>query len=45
MSRLPARIGEDGRIKTGLVYDQSWLNKSRISVAWVSANIWAQGSI
>ena len=39
------RIVEDGRIKAGLVYDESRLNKSRISVAWVSANTWALGSI
>jgi hypothetical protein len=39
------RIVEDGRIKAGLVYDESRLNTSRISVAWVSANTWAQGSI
>jgi hypothetical protein len=28
-----------------LVYDESRLNKSRISVSWVSANTWALGSI
>jgi hypothetical protein len=39
------RIVEDGRIKAGLVYDESRLNKSRISVAWVSANTWVNGSI
>lgn len=39
------RIVEDGRIKAGLVYDESRLNKSRISVAWVSANTWGPGSI
>jgi len=39
------RIIEDGQIKAGLVYDQSKLNKSRVSVAWVSANTWAFGSI
>jgi len=39
------RIIQDGRIKAGLVYDQSKLNKYRISVAWVSANSWALGSI
>jgi hypothetical protein len=39
------RIVEDGRIKAGLVYDESRLNKSRINVAWVSANTWALGSI
>jgi hypothetical protein len=32
------RVVEDGRIKAGLVYDESRLNKSRISVVWVSAN-------
>jgi hypothetical protein len=39
------RIAEDGRIRSGLVYDQSRLNTSRISVTWVSANTWAWGSI
>lgn len=39
------RIVEDERIKAGLVYDESRLNTSRISVAWVSANSWAWGSI
>lgn len=39
------RIIEDERIKAGLVYDESRLNKSRISVAWVSANTWGLGSI
>jgi hypothetical protein len=39
------RIIEDGRLKAGLVYDESRLNRSRISVAWVSANTWALGSI
>jgi hypothetical protein len=39
------RIIEDGRIKSGLIYDQSVLNRSRISVAWLSANTWASGSM
>jgi len=39
------RIIEDGRIKAGLVYDESRLNESRISVTWVSANTWNLGSI
>jgi hypothetical protein len=39
------RIIEDRRVKAGLVYDESRLNTSRISVAWVSANTWALGSI
>jgi hypothetical protein len=39
------RIIEDGRIKSGLIYDQSVLNRSRISVAWLSANTWANGSM
>jgi hypothetical protein len=42
---LARRIVEDGRIKAGLVYDESRLNKSRIGVAWVSANTWGPGSI
>src|SRR5689334_424834 len=47
IAHVPAarRIIEDGRIRAGLVYDESRLNKSRISVAWVSANSWALGSI
>jgi hypothetical protein len=39
------RIIEDQKIKAGLVYDESRLNKSRISVVWLSANTWAFGSI
>jgi len=39
------RILEDGRLKAGLVYDESKLKKSRISVTWLSANTWANGSI
>jgi hypothetical protein len=39
------RIIEDQKIKAGLVYDESRLKKSRISVTWVSANTWAYGSI
>jgi hypothetical protein len=39
------RIVEDRKVKAGLVYDASRLNKSRISVAWVSANTWGPGSI
>jgi hypothetical protein len=39
------RIIEDQRIKAGLVYDESRLKQSRISVSWVSANTWNQGSI
>ncbi len=39
------RILEDGRIRAGLVYDESRLNRSRLCVAWLSANTWATGSI
>jgi hypothetical protein len=39
------RIVEDGRVKAGLVYDESKLNTTRLSVAWVSANTWAWGSM
>lgn len=39
------RILEDDRIRAGLVYDESRLNKSRRSVIWLSANTWAPGSI
>lgn len=39
------RIIEDERVKAGLVYDESRLNTSRISVAWVSANTWTRGSL
>ena len=44
---MPAaqRIIEDGKIKAGLVYDRSRLNKSRLSVTWLSANVWNDGSI
>ena len=39
------RIMEDKQIRAGLVYDESRLNRSRINVAWVSANTWGPGSI
>lgn len=39
------RILEDRRLKAGLIYDESKLRKSRIAVAWLSANTWAPGSI
>jgi hypothetical protein len=39
------RIIEDRKIRAGLVYDESHLKTSRISVTWVSANTWNQGSI
>lgn len=39
------RIIEDGKIKSGLVFDKSRLNKSRISVTWLSANDWSLGSL
>lgn len=39
------RILEDGRLKAGIVYDESKLRKSRIAVTWLSANSWAYGSI
>jgi hypothetical protein len=39
------RILEDGRLRAGLIYDESRLNKSRTCVTWVSANTWAPGSI
>jgi hypothetical protein len=42
---IARRIVEDGRVRSGLIYDESRLNTSRISVTWVSANTWAWGSI
>jgi hypothetical protein len=39
------RIIEDEEIKAGLVYDESRLNRSRLSVVWLSANTWVNGSI
>jgi hypothetical protein len=39
------RIAEDGTVKAGLVYDESKLNQSRLSVSWLSGNTWALGSI
>src|SRR5215204_3634492 len=47
MAHVPAakRIIEDGRIRSGLIYDESVLNRSRISVVWLSANTWANGSV
>lgn len=34
-----------GRIKAGLVYDESKLRQTRDAVCWLSANTWWQGSI
>ena len=47
IAHVPAakRIIEDGRIRSGLIYDESLLNRSRISVVWLSANTWANGSV
>jgi hypothetical protein len=39
------RILEDTRLRAGLVYDESRLNRSRTCVTWVSANTWGPGSI
>lgn len=39
------RILEDGRLRAGLVSDESKLNRSRTCVTWLSANTWAYGSI
>jgi hypothetical protein len=39
------RILEDGRLRAGLIHDESRLNKSRTCVTWVSANTWGPGSI
>ncbi len=39
------RILEDGKLRAGLVCDESRLNKSRTSVTWLSANTWGLGSI
>jgi hypothetical protein len=39
------RIIEDGKIKSGLIFDKSRLKKSRISVTWLSANDWSPGSL
>lgn len=42
---IARRILEDGQLKAGLIYDESRLRTSRISVSWVSANTWGPGSI
>jgi hypothetical protein len=38
-------IFQEGRLKAGLIYDESVLRKSRIAVTWLSANTWGPGSI
>jgi hypothetical protein len=43
--REAIRILEDGHIRSGLVYDESRLNKKRACVSWVSPNTWCHGSI
>ncbi len=42
---VACRILEDGKLRAGLIYDESRLNKSRIAVTWLSANTWHNGSI
>jgi hypothetical protein len=39
------RIIDDGRVKAGLIGDESRLRRSRTSVCWLSANYWTPGSI
>lgn len=39
------QIVEAGRIKAGLIYDESRLTPTRTCVSWLSANQWANGSI
>lgn len=39
------RILEQNKIRAGIIYDESKLNKSRAHVVWLSANRWAPGSI
>jgi hypothetical protein len=40
-TRSALNIVSDGRIKAGLVYDESKLNKDRILVCWLSPNDWS----
>ena len=40
---LALRIVADGKIKAGLVFDESKLNKERILVVWLSPNHWVDG--
>ncbi len=44
-SKEALRVLEDGRIRSGLIYDESRLNKKRTCVSWVSPNPWVDGSI
>lgn len=37
------RIVQDGRIRSGLVFDASLLNQERILVSWLSPNDWRNG--
>jgi hypothetical protein len=39
------RIFEDGRIRAGLVYDESKLNTARVTVCWVSPKEWVNDYI
>lgn len=38
-------ILEDGRLRAGLIYDESRLNRTRLPVNWLSANRWKDGSM
>lgn len=39
------RILEEGKVRAGIVYDESRMNKTRHQVVWLSANTWSNGSI
>ena len=39
------RILEDRHVRAGLIHDESKLNKTRLCVAWLSANEWYNGSL
>ncbi len=36
-------IMREGVLRVGLVFDESWLNTSRIRVTWLSPNYWTPG--
>src|SRR3990172_1907525 len=40
---MALRVLKDGVIRSGLVFDESKLNRERILVTWLSPNYWAPG--
>jgi hypothetical protein len=44
-TKTSRRIFEDEMLRAGIIQDESKLNKTRLSVTWLSANYWHRGSL